>query len=152
MERPIFNVRAYGLYVKDDSILVTDEFRMGMRMTKFPGGGLEFGEGLLDCIRRECVEEFGQEFHVLSHFYTTDFFQASAFNSKQQLISVYYLVEPVGELKCPVTKVAFSFEHEAEGAQCFRFIPFDKLNENDLTFPVDRHVARLLLETFAPGK
>lgn len=143
-----FNIRAYGLYLKDDSILVTDEFRMGMRMTKFPGGGLEFGEGLADCIKRECIEEFGQEFRIVSHFYTTDFFQPSAFDPSHQLISVYYLVEPVDDLTCKLVTTAFSFDNEVDGAQCFRFIPLKDLTEEHLTFPIDRHVVRMLLENY----
>ncbi len=138
-----FNIRAYGLYLKDDAVLVTDEFRMGMRMTKFPGGGLEFGEGLADCVIRECMEEFGQSFRILSHFYTTDFFQASAFDNSQ-LISVYYLVQPENELLCKLTTKPFQFDVESEGAQCFRFISLDELDEEHLTFPVDKHVVRLL--------
>ena len=41
-----FNIRVYGLLINDrNEILVSDEFRMGVFMTKFPGGGLKFGEG-----------------------------------------------------------------------------------------------------------
>ena len=35
-----------------------------MYVTKFPGGGMEFGEGTIDCIKRECMEEFGEEVEV----------------------------------------------------------------------------------------
>ena len=36
-----FNVRVYGLCIKQGKILITDEIRGGTKMTKFPGGGLE---------------------------------------------------------------------------------------------------------------
>ena len=49
-----YNVRVYGLIILDGKILITDEFRGGMRMTKFPGGGNEWGEGLLETLYREC--------------------------------------------------------------------------------------------------
>ena len=58
MESNRFNVRVYGLLLNEkEEILVTDEFRLGVLMMKFPGGGLEFGEGTIDCLRRECMED-----------------------------------------------------------------------------------------------
>src|SRR6185295_2741602 len=88
----VFNVRVYGICIHNARVLVTDEIRYGKMITKFPGGGLQFGEGTIDCLRRECFEEFYQRIDVMEHFYTTDFFQRSAFNDKQQVISVYYLI------------------------------------------------------------
>ena len=140
-----FNVRIYGIYLSQSKVLVTDECRGGMLMTKFPGGGLEFGEGIIDALQRECIEEFGQAFKVLDHFYTTDFFIASAFNNKQQLISIYYFIEPIEEVKFNITEKVFDFD-EVEGAQSFRWISMDELNENCFTFPIDKHVSQLLVQ------
>ena len=87
-----FNVRVYGLLINaGGEILISDEQEYGMRFTKFPGGGLEAGEGLIDGLKREFVEECDAEVEVLSHFYTTDFYVKSAFNNSQ-VISVYYTV------------------------------------------------------------
>ena len=99
-----FNIRVYGLWINDrQEILLSDE-RMGdFRFTKFPGGGLEFGEGLHDGLKREWREELGVEIEIIDHFYTTDFFQSSAFHTETQIISIYYLVRP---LKMP--EVVFS--------------------------------------------
>ena len=70
-----FTIRVYAIIINNkNEILLSDEFQMGMKMTKFPGGGMEFGEGTIDCLKREAIEEFGQEIEVLDHFYTTDFF------------------------------------------------------------------------------
>ncbi|MBS1528392.1 MAG: NUDIX domain-containing protein, partial [Bacteroidetes bacterium] len=74
-----FNVRVYGLLINDGGqVLLSDEQEYGMRFSKFPGGGLEYGEGLIDGLKREFVEECNVEVDVLSHFYTTDFFVQSA--------------------------------------------------------------------------
>lgn len=146
-----FNVRVYGIWINEaKEVLVTDELRMGYEMTKFPGGGLEFGEGPEDCIRRECMEEFGQEFEVTAHFYTTGFFQQSAFNKKDQLISIYYLVRPVDQHRFKISSGKFDFAERVDGAQSFRWIPLDELSADDLTFPVDKKVAEMLRAVDSP--
>jgi ADP-ribose pyrophosphatase YjhB (NUDIX family) len=115
-----------------------------MQFTKFPGGGLEFGEGLIDGLKREFVEECNVEVEVLSHFYTTDFFVKSAFNDSQ-VISVYYLVKNVSPLNLMFKTVAFDFEGEGEILQSFRWINLSDLTENDVTFPADKQVVKLLI-------
>ena len=92
MSAKVFNIRVYGILIAEERILVTDEYRMGQYMTKLPGGGLQFGEGAIDAVKREFQEELCIHIAVLQHFYTTDFFQPSAFNPKHQIISIYYLV------------------------------------------------------------
>lgn len=141
-----FNIRAYGVLINENNeVLVSDEFRFGQRFTKFPGGGLEWGEGLEDCLLREYLEETGKKIKVKSHFYTTGFFQQSAFNEKDQLISVYYLVELLEDSEMEVSTKQFDFKLE-EGAQSLRWIPLDKISENDMTFPVDKLVVGMLLK------
>src|SRR3978361_2267712 len=94
-----FNVRVYGLLINDNNeILISDEREYGMRFTKFPGGGLEYGEGLIEGLKREFIEECNAEIEVISHFYTTDFFVKSAFNDSQ-VISIYYKVRNLNALE-----------------------------------------------------
>jgi len=140
-----FNIRVYGILINDkNEVLVTDEIRSGYKMTKFPGGGLEHGEGTIDCIKRECFEELNLEIEVKAHFYTTDYFQASAFNTNDQLISIYYLIAPAKEHNFDVKQNQFEFAEEIEGAQIFRWLSLKTITENDFTFPVDRRVANML--------
>ncbi|MGC8864706.1 MAG: NUDIX domain-containing protein [Bacteroidales bacterium] len=146
---PRFNIRVYGIYINQArGILVTDEFRLGMYMTKFPGGGLEWGEGTLDCLRREIREELGQYPLIGEHFYTTDFFQPSWFvQPPAQLISIYYFIDlPHPEL-IQVASKPFAFE-TVEGAQSFRYLPLTA-SEEVFTLPVDRVVWRLLKQKFS---
>src|ERR1700744_4232671 len=97
-----FNVRVYGLLINaDNEILISDEQEYGMQFTKFPGGGLEYGEGLVEGLKREFIEECNADIEVISHFYTTDFFVKSAFNDSQ-IISVYYLVKNVEPLNLQI--------------------------------------------------
>jgi len=99
-----FVVRVYGIcYDQERGILVSDEFIYGQYICKFPGGGLQFGEGTIDCLKREMMEEAGQEFEVLEHFYTTDFFVPSAFDADVQVLSIYYFIRPLQPLKIKIS-------------------------------------------------
>lgn len=141
-----FNIRVYGLLIEEGKILVTDEFRLNTLMTKFPGGAMEFGEGTIDCLKREFMEELNLKIEITGHFYTTDYFQPTMLlPSVMQLISIYYLVKPAEPMRFPVAKMPFSFPQQVEGAQCFRWIPVSKLTEEDVTFPIDKHVVSLML-------
>jgi len=141
-----FNVRVYGLLINDnDEILISDEQEYGMRFTKFPGGGLEYGEGLIDGLKREFVEECNAEVEVISHFYTTDFFIQSAFNDSQ-IISVYYIVKNKSELNLNIKTKVFDFDGEGDVLQAFRWVKLSELDPEEITFPIDRHVAKLLTE------
>lgn len=139
-----FNVRVYGLLINDQNeVLISDEQEYGVRFTKFPGGGLEYGEGLVDGLKREFMEECLAEIEVKAHFYTTDFFVKSAFNDSQ-IISVYYLVEAVHPLKLSFKKDAFDFDQQGQLLQSFRWIPVASLSEEHVTFPTDKKVVELL--------
>src|SRR3982750_4232419 len=98
-----FNIRVYGILVNDkNQVLVSDEYIRGNYYTKFPGGGLEFGEGTRDCLAREFMEEMNLKVEVGEHLYTTDFFQMSAFNPKFQIVSIYYYVTALEEITAPL--------------------------------------------------
>ncbi len=140
-----FNVRVYGILInKQDQVLVCDELIKGHGITKFPGGGLEFGEGTIDCLKREFMEETDNVIEVAEHFYTTDFYQVSAYNATHQIISIYYLVKPVGDFKISTTQKIFDFENKSDYAQTFRWINQKTISENDFTLPIDKIVGKML--------
>jgi ADP-ribose pyrophosphatase YjhB (NUDIX family) len=141
-----FNVRVYGLLINDhNEVLISDEQEYGMQFIKFPGGGLEYGEGLIDGLKREFIEECNAEIEVLSHFYTTDFYVKSVFN-ESQMISVYYLVKNSAPLDLTFKTKPFDFDSkEGDILQAFRWIKLSDLKPEDVTFPIDQHVVKLLL-------
>ncbi|HTB31920.1 MAG TPA: NUDIX domain-containing protein [Bacteroidia bacterium] len=140
-----FNVRVYGILIDENqNVLVSDELIHGKYITKFPGGGLEFGEGTIDAIKREMMEETNTQVDVLEHFYTTDFFQVSAFNPHAQVISIYYTLRALSALNISIKQKPFDFEEEKEGAIAFRLIPLKDISEDQFTFPIDKKVAALL--------
>lgn len=139
-----FNVRVYGLLInRNNEVLVSDEEEYGFRFSKFPGGGLELGEGLIDGLKREFVEECEAEIEVLSHFYTTDFYEKSSFNDSQ-VISVYYLVKEKSPLQLAFKDRIYDFDGEGEILQAFRWVKIADLNIEDITFKTDKTVAQLL--------
>ena len=144
-----FNLRVYGILLDENqNVLVSDELVQGKYITKFPGGGLEFGEGTIDAIKREMMEETNTEVEITGHFYTTDFFQASAFNPFAQVISIYYLLKAAGTLNVPIKQQPFDFDEVKDGAISFRKIPLKTITEEEFTFPIDKKVASLLKEKF----
>jgi ADP-ribose pyrophosphatase YjhB (NUDIX family) len=140
-----FNVRVYGILINNEQqVLVTDELIQGREITKFPGGGLEFGESTIECLIRELKEEADMEIEVIKHFYTTDFFQVSAFNPNAQVISIYYLIRPLQGLTIPISIKPFDFPERIEGAINFRLISLKDISEEDFTFLIDKKVVGLL--------
>lgn len=139
-----FNVRVYGILVHDDKVLVSDEHIKGMNITKFPGGGLEYGEGTIECVIREFKEELNLDIEVISHFYTTDFFVNSAFSNNNQVISIYYTVRANDSLDFPVALKPFAFTKKVDGAQSMRWVELAKISENDFTFIIDKRIGDML--------
>ena len=145
-----FNIRVYGILMNEHSqVLVTDELIKGHPVTKFPGGGLEYGEGTIDCIKREFIEETNHEIDVLEHFYTTDFFQASAYNPVHQIISVYYIVKPKNDFNIRTTAKVFDFANAVNYEQTFRWVNLKDITEEHFTLPIDKVIGRMLKEKYA---
>jgi 8-oxo-dGTP diphosphatase len=144
-----FVIRVYGLFVNSQKeILISDEYQLDMKMTKFPGGGMHFGEGTKDCLKREIMEEMGQEIEIAEHFYTTDYFQPTYFYDNYQLVSIYYLAKFKGPVAFKISEKSFDFTELKNGNMSFRWVALSKITEEDMTFPVDKKVINLLKEKF----
>jgi 8-oxo-dGTP diphosphatase len=144
-----FNIRVYGIIINDNNeVLLSDEYVLDTKMTKFPGGGMHFGEGPVDCLKREAKEEFGQEIEIIGHFYTTDFFQPTLFYTDMQLISIYYRIKFNDSIRFKISQKPFDFEENINGCISFRWKSINDLTADELTFPIDQHVANLLKEKY----
>lgn len=136
MSKP-FNVRVYGLLVHNRKILIIREPFAGTVIDKFPGGGLEYGEGLIDCLKREFKEELNLEIEIESHFYTQDFFLKSRFDESEQILMIYYKVktEKIAELEILDPDI-----------QALIWVNLDEISTDDLTLPTDKLVVEMLLD------
>lgn len=147
-----FTLRVYGILINaQQQVLVSDEFIRGNRFTKFPGGGLEIGEGTRDCLRREFIEEMNLQVAVGDHIYTTDYYQPSAFNSAHQIISIYYYAEALEPIQVPLKTVPFDFSseqlalyEETRQIETFRFINWEDFSPESVSLPIDKIVAGML--------
>ncbi len=142
-----FNIRVYFLLFDEtrESVLVSDEIIKGQEYTKFPGGGLEFGEGTLDCALREAREELGQEIEILNHLYTTDFFLPSAFYANDQVVSIYYIAILKEPQKFRTSVQIHDFIQNVEDEESFRWVKKQDLILENWHFPADKVAMETLM-------
>jgi 8-oxo-dGTP diphosphatase len=134
-----FNLRVYGICIENEHLLLSDEIRMDHHMTKLPGGGLEFGEGLEACLKREWQEELEVEIAVGEIFFVNPFLLTSAFNPRDQVLCFYYPVRMLHQPRALFSEQAHDFQREKPGdQQVFRWAALAKLKPEDFTFPTDR--------------
>jgi 8-oxo-dGTP diphosphatase len=154
----MFNIRVYGILINEKKqVLVSDEYIRGGYYTKFCGGGLEKGEGTIDCLKREFMEEMNLKVAITSHLYTTDFYQQSAFNPAHQIISIYYYVKALEEITVPLRAAPFQFDeqqlktYEEKGeTETFRFIDWNDFSADAVTLPIDKIVAAIVKQNSVP--
>ncbi|SRR5690606_12176618 len=133
------NVRIYACAIKNRSVLVLHEEYAGEHLMKFPGGGLEYGEGVLDCLHREFEEELNAKIRVIGHLYTQENFEVSRFRENEQLLTIYYMVEILDETDFLIMDPCI---------EKVEWLPVDT-EENNFPLPVDRIAFDKLKERLA---
>lgn len=122
------NVRVYAAAIKDEKVLVLFEEYAGEHLMKLPGGGLEFGEGVVECLHREFEEELNCQIRIIDHLYTQENFVQSRFRDNEQLLTIYYLVEIIDNNEFLIIDPLI---------EKIDWIPIDQ-NENPFQLPVDK--------------
>lgn len=130
-----FNIRVYGIWIESGRLLVSEEDIRGKQYVKLPGGGLELGEGIIAGLKREWKEELDMDIEVLEHFYTTDFFQPSAFDNSQ-VISIYYKVKPKNTEPYIINNRTGEYNY---------WVKVDELTEDTFSLPIDKIVGKMLM-------
>ncbi len=140
-----FNLRVYALIINEfDEILLSDECRFGTFFTKFPGGGVEAGEGIKDALFRELQEELGLVQTTADFFYVNEFHQLSAFD-QSNLVAFYYLIKLKRNVLLFDEKYQIPFSEEQEKQ---RWVRLQELETTTLTFPIDQMVLEKLKVDF----
>lgn len=147
-------VRVYGILMNEKKqVLVSDEYIRGEYYTKFPGGGLEIGEGTRDCLKREFMEEMNLQVSIGEHLYTTDYFQISAFNNAHQILSIYYEAMAMEPIRVPLKIKEFDFDEQqlqvyekTRQIESFRLVDWEHFSSKQVTLPIDKIVADLVKE------
>lgn len=149
----MLTARVYGVYINEKrQVLVSDELIRGEIYCKFPGGGLEFGEGTKECLKREFKEELSQDILVKEHIYTSDFFVESAFATGTQVISIYYLVD----FLLPVTITSSNSKPSMENfvynnpkqSERHRLLDWSDFVETAFDLPIDKVVVDIIREKY----
>lgn len=135
MSKP-FNVRVYALLEHENKILIINEPFQNQLIYKFPGGGLEFGEGTRECLVREFKEELNLEVEIGEHFYTQDFFQQNAFNPEEQILLIYYKAKTTAEALKELKVMD-------DDIQALIWKPIEDLKAEEMTLAADKIVVEL---------
>ncbi|MFC0425858.1 NUDIX domain-containing protein [Chryseobacterium scophthalmum] len=132
------NIRVYACVVKDKKVLTLFEEYAGEPLMKFPGGGLEYGEGLTDCLKREFEEELNVNIEIVEHLYTQEDFLVSRFKENEQLLTIYYMVNIINEEDFIILD------------PCIEKIDWISIDstENPFSLPIDKIVFDKLKEKF----
>lgn len=150
----MFTIRVYGILINEaQQVLVSDEYIRGDFYTKFPGGGLEPGEGTRDCLEREFMEEMNLKVAVGEHIYTTDIYQQSAFNNAYQIVAIYYLVKALEPIAVPLRDKAFHFDtaqlevyNLTQQIETFRFVDWNNFMPDTVTLPLDKIAVEMVIQ------
>ena len=130
------NIRVYAIYLNENNeLMALDEGYAGEKLVKLPGGGLEFGEGTLECLHRELAEELNLKIEIVEHFYTQEDFLISKFRKNEQLLTIYYQVNILNLDELEILD---------ESIEKVKWISLQE--ENPLQLPIDKIVFQKLKE------
>jgi len=121
-ERP--RIRVAVLLRKEDQILLVQHHKYGATYWLLPGGGLEFGESLEECARREVLEETGIEIAVGDLIHVSESIPPDL---HRHVVNLYFEGKVLGgDLKVGDDKALVGAE----------YVPIQRLAELDLRPPI----------------
>jgi ADP-ribose pyrophosphatase YjhB (NUDIX family) len=146
-----FNVRSYGILLNQDSVLLSEEWYPNHDgpILKFPGGGVNLGEGVVDCLIREFREEANLEIKVHDVVHVGRGFVKSHFNDTQ-VISVYFRVESLGG-EPPVDQILMDPEGREGASYRLFWCPLSELDAKKMTFANEKEMVTVLQKYPVPG-
>ena len=91
-------VASRGILIDGDKILLSHELNTGVYMS--PGGGVEAGESLEECCKREICEETGYKVEVITHFLTVN-----EYSFETLYVSNYFICKIIGKSEQSLTDI-----------------------------------------------
>jgi 8-oxo-dGTP diphosphatase len=129
-----FNARCYAFIVStQNKVLVMNERWKGADLQKLPGGGLELGEGMIECL------EAWQPLTWKHHYVPTHCF-TSQFRPDEQLILNYFLADQ------RVEQSQWRIIPEDENLLGMQWLPLENASAQWFTLESDRDAFTKLVE------
>jgi mutator protein MutT len=128
-------VRPTGILVEDEKILLVKQDVTETRHWALPGGRLEIGETVEQCLVREIKEETGLDIEIKELLYITD-----RFYGDNHIVHILFLVNRIGGR----LRSGEELKSETETIKELAMVSFDKLRE--CGFP--EKMCRMIKENF----
>ena len=134
--------RVYGFLINNSKqVLVSAERFNGIPLIKFPGGGVEWGEGLQEALIREFKEELKISIGVKENIYFNDFPVESAIDKRYQVQAFFYHVEPLEPMRF---STVLSLEPPEKNTENFIWVDLKNLNEELFTYEIEKEAVKAL--------
>jgi 8-oxo-dGTP diphosphatase len=136
-------VRVYG-FLEDahGRVLVSAERFRGKPLVKYPGGGVEWGEGIREALVREFQEELQLDVTVGDLVFFNEFPVVSAFDPDVQVFSFFYRVAAVGPMEF-ATFPEVEVPHE-DGERAV-WVPRAELAAQPFTYMIEQEATKTFL-------
>lgn len=125
-ERP--RIRVAVILRREEEILLVQHHKGGATYWLLPGGGVEYGERLEACARRELIEETGLEIAVGDLVYVSESIPP---DGHRHVVNLYFEGKVLGG------RLAVGDERILVGAQ---YVPIDRLGDLDLRPPIQQEL------------
>tara|TARA_B100001059_G_scaffold60093_3_gene55625 strand:- start:20997 stop:21449 length:453 start_codon:yes stop_codon:yes gene_type:complete len=134
--------RVYGFLINNSKqVLVSAERFNGIPLIKFPGGGVEWGEGLQEALIREFKEELKISIGVKENIYFNDFPVESVIDKRYQVQAFFYHVEPLEPMRF---STVLSLKPPEKNTENFIWVDLKNLNEELFTYEIEKEAVKAL--------
>lgn len=134
--------RVYGFLINNSKqVLVSAERFNGIPLIKFPGGGVEWGEGLQEALIREFKEELKISIGVKENIYFNDFPVESAIDKRYQVQAFFYHVEPLEPMRF---STVLSLKPPEKNTENFIWVDLKNLSEELFTYEIEKEAVKAL--------
>jgi len=133
-------IRVAAVLVESDAVLLAMHRRRGETTWALPGGGLEEGEALEECLVREMREETGIPIRVGRLMLVADVVPPAG-SLREQTLNLVFHVTRDGQAHTEARSVRLDEAHDA-----VRFVPLDDLEQVGLRPPIGEALRAAIAE------